>query len=207
MLSESFSRINKYVYTYLGYKNIGNVYDLDNDIDSCLFEIEKISQFKYIYVEFTKLLPFLNQDAYIKLLKDASSYYFILTTLGAKIDERIKYYSKFDMKKGLIFDACASAYLEYMADNYEDQNFIKPHTFRFCPGYGGTKTDDLREIFKYIDNEKIGVTLLDSNLMIPQKSMCGIIGVGIESKKECGKCLIFDKCEFRKRNTVCYKKN
>lgn len=111
------------------------------------------------------------------------------------------------MTKGLVFDACASAYLEYLADNYEDANLKKPHTFRFCPGYGNTKTSDIREIFKFIDSSKLGVRLLDSNLMVPMKTMCGIIGIGNESKKKCDNCLVFEKCDFRKRGVTCYKKN
>ncbi|MCR5349943.1 MAG: hypothetical protein K6E20_03025 [Acholeplasmatales bacterium] len=207
MSSKSFSKISKHCYSYLGYKNINETRDIDEIIDKCLEEIEQISQFRYTFVEFENRFDFLNKDEYIRLLKDCDSYYFVLTTLGKRIDDRTRYYSKIDITKSLIFDACASAYLEYMADEYEKDNLKSPHTFRFCPGYGKTETKDIREIFKYIKAESLGVRLLDSNLMVPMKTMCGIIGVGKESKKDCGKCVVSEKCDFKKRGTTCYEKN
>ena len=205
MSSKSFSKISKYVYTYLGYKNINDTKNLDSEIDKCLEEIEEINQFNYIYIELNDKLPFLDNKSYDNLLKDCESYYLILTTLGKRIDDRTKYYSMVDMTKSLIFDACASAYLEYRADLFEEENLKKPHTFRFCPGYGKTKTKDIKDIFELIKPERIGVRLLDSYLMIPLKSMCGIIGVGKSYKKECGECYVSEKCDFKKRGTTCYK--
>ena len=207
MSSKTFSKISKHCYTYLGYKNINECQELDLDIDKCLEEIENISQFKYVYVEFEDRLEFLNNPDYIKLLDNCNSYYLILTTLGKRIDDRIKYYSRIDLKKSLIFDACASAYLEYMADEYENENLKNPHTFRFCPGYGKTETKDIREIFKYIKADSLGVRLLDSNLMVPMKTMCGVIGIGKKEKKNCMECILKEKCEFRKRGVTCYEKN
>lgn len=206
MLSKSFLNVSNHAYTYLGYKNIKDC-NLDKEIDECLFEIEKISQFNYIYVELKDRLPFLSNKAYVKLLDNCDRYYLILTTLGKRIDDKIKYYSKFDLKKSLIFDACASAYLEYMADSFENNNLEKPHTFRFCPGYGGTSTADIREIFKVIDSSKLGIMLLESNLMVPLKSMCGIIGIGKKSIKTCGDCHLKECCEFKLRGTLCYSIN
>lgn len=207
MSSKTFSKVSRFAYTYLGYKNINETRNLDDEIDKCLEEIEQISQFKYVFVEFEERFDFLNRDEYIKLLKDCKSYYLILTTLGKRIDDRTRYYSKIDITKSLIFDACASAYLEYMADEFEKENLKSPHTFRFCPGYGKTETKDIREIFKYIKAESLGVRLLESNLMVPMKTMCGIIGIGGNAKKNCGECVVGEKCDFKKRGVTCYEKN
>lgn len=207
MLSKSYSKVRRHAYTYLGYKKIGESEEMDALIDECLHEIEEISQFKYIYTLMNERLEFLNQEAYKRLLKDSSEYYLVLTTLGKRVDDRTKYYSYVDMTKSLVFDACASAYLEYKADEYENMNLKSPRTFRFCPGYGNTSTNDLREIFKYLKASSIGVSMLESNLMIPLKSMCGIIGIGASSKKECGDCTVKDKCKFREEGLRCYEKN
>ena len=102
-----------------------------------------------------------------------------------------------------VFDSVSSAYLEYMSDLYEE-GFEKPRTYRFSPGYQGTTTADLREIFKYLKPEKIGVTLLESNLMLPQKTMCGLIGFGITKEKRCGDCVLKSKCLYIKEGRTCY---
>ena len=108
------------------------------------------------------------------------------------------------MKKMIVFDATCGAYLEYLADEYEKENFEELRTYRFCPGYQGTKTSDIREIFKVLNHNSIGVSLLESNLMVPLKTMCGIIGFGNKKNKSCGNCDIKDKCEFRKKGKTCY---
>ena len=101
-------------------------------------------------------------------------------------------------------EAIAILRKEALADKYEADNIKSPHTYRFCPGYQNTSVEDLREIFKIIKPFKLGISLLDSNLMIPLKTMCGIIALGKTSKKECGHCAIKDKCEYRKKGKTCF---
>lgn len=205
MSSKNISKILDIAYTYLGYSNQTRSSDIDKLILESIEELDSIAQFKYIYKDFKENLDFINNnDVYLKFLDGCSHYYLVLTTLGKRVDDRVKYYSVTDMKKMVVFDATCGAYLEYMADQYEACNFKEIHTYRFCPGYQGTSTKDLREIFKYINPEKAGVILLDSNLMVPLKTMCGIIGFGKTKNKSCGKCDLLDKCEFRKKGKVCY---
>lgn len=199
------SKFINLVYSYLGYKHITRSEEIDKAIEDSLKEIEQIAQFKYAYVEFDYLLDFLKKnEAYKKLLEGTTSYYLCLMTLGKRIDDRCQYYSKIDLTKMVIFDAVSNAYLEYLSDEYEEANFKKPRTYRFCPGYQGTNTSDIREIFKYLDNKKLGVEVLDSNLMVPLKTMCGIIGLGKTNKKECGACTLKGECEYRKEGRKCY---
>ena len=203
-LMNTFKFINL-VYSYLGYKHIIRNDEIDLKINDCLKEIENLQQFKYIYTEFDYKLDFLNNnEAYKKLLDKTESYYLCLTTLGKRIDDRCQYYSKFDLEKMVIFDATSNAYLEYMADEFEEANLKKPRTYRFCPGYQGTDIKDIKEIFKYIDHKKIGVEILDSNLMVPLKTMCGIIGIGKTNKKECGACNFKGNCKYIKEKRKCY---
>ena len=199
------SKFVKLVYSYLGYKHIERSEDVDKLIEESLKEVEALAQFNYIYVEFDYQLDFLkSHEAYQKLLNNTSSYYLVLMTLGRRIDEKCRYYSKIDLTKMVIFDAVSSAYLEYKSDEYEELNFKHPRTYRFCPGYQGTETKDIREIFKYLDYKKLGVEILDSNLMVPMKTMCGIIGFGKTNKKECGACTLAGECEYRKEGRRCY---
>ena len=52
-------------------------------------------------------------------------------TLGKRIDDKCRYYSKVDLTKMVIFDTVSYAYLEYKSDEYEELNFKKPRTYRF----------------------------------------------------------------------------
>ncbi len=204
MSSVNYSEITKIAYSYLDYHKMTPTKELDLLIKECIDEVIEYSQFKYIYQEFDYNLDFINNnEAYKAFLKDTTSYYLVLMTLGSRIDDRIKYYSKFNLTKMYVLDSCSSAYLEYMSDKYEEE-FPAPRTYRFSPGYQGTTTADLREIFKYLRADSIGVRLLDSNLMVPQKTMCGIIGFGVERKKRCGDCTIKSKCLYLKEGRTCY---
>ena len=200
----NYSELIKITYSYLDYHKIEPSAEYDIKIKEALEEVINLSQFKYIYQEFDYNLDFINKkEAYKRFLEGSNKYYLVLMTLGKRIDDRCKYYSKIDMTKMFIFDCAASAYLEYMSDEYE-KSFDNPRTYRFSPGYQGTSTDDLKEIFKYLKPETIGVRLLDSNLMVPQKTMCGLIGFGIERKKRCGDCVIKSKCLYVKEGRTCY---
>ncbi len=204
MSSVNYSKLINITYSYLDYHNIPHTEELDKRIKEALDEVIALSQFKYFYQEFDYNLDFINNNiAYQLFLKDTTKYYLVLMTLGKRIDDRIKYYSKIDLTKMYIFDSASSAYLEYMSDEYEN-SFESPRTYRFSPGYQGTSTDDLKEIFKYLKPESIGVRILDSNLMVPQKTMCGLIGFGVERKKACGKCVLKEKCLYIKEGRTCY---
>lgn len=79
-------------------------------------------------------------------------------------------------------------------------NHIRP---RFSPGYGDFPLDIQRRIFSVLDcSRKIGVTLTDSLLMMPSKSVSAIVGIGGGKKKctetGCAACNNIN-CEFRER--------
>ena len=197
------SKLKDLIYFYLGYKNISKGEEIDLLINECLEEVVELSSFKYIYQEFDYILEFLKQKPYLEYLSGASSYYISAMTLGVDIDKRIKYYSKSNMTKMCVFDACSSAYLEYLSNDYE-KGLNENMSYRFCPGYQGTSISDIKEIFNLLKPQsKIGIELLDSNLMIPSKTMVGIIGVGNKKRKNCGDCII-KECDYQKAGRKCY---
>jgi len=51
-------------------------------------------------------------------------------------------------------------------------------TPRFSPGYGDWSLEAQRELFPHLKPEKIGITLNQSCMMIPRKSVSGIVGLG-----------------------------
>ncbi|MDE5896554.1 MAG: ABC transporter substrate-binding protein, partial [Clostridia bacterium] len=108
-----------------------------------------------------------------------------------------------DAARAIVLDACANAYLEELSDDYERR--LHPDlSYRFCPGYGGSSVNDLKEIFRILKPEKIGLSLTESNYMLPCKSMAGVIAVGNSAQKTCKDCAVFEHCEYRKEGGTCY---
>lgn len=73
---------------------------------------------------------------------------------------------------------------------------------RYSPGYGDMRLEEQRVIFSLLDAAGIGVDLLDSCIMKPQKSMSGIIAVSSTRGEhaeigKCDDCSIAKTCAYR----------
>lgn len=199
----NYSDIKPQIYSYLGFRQVEESASTDALICECLDELNGLVRFKYLHETFDKLPEFLCKDPYISFIEGCFQVILSVMTLGVEVDRRIKYLSRTDMTKSVIMDACASATLERLSDEYE-KTLGENLTYRFCPGYGGSDVSDIKYIFKILKPERIGVTLNDSNYMLPSKSMAGIIGVGKKVEKTCGGCVLLPHCVYRKEGRRCY---
>lgn len=112
-----------------------------------------------------------------------------------------------DMVKIYIADSLGSIIAEKAADCMENslQAFIQSdgwqHTNRYSPGYCGWHVSEQQKLFSLFPvASPCGIELTDSSLMIPIKSVSGVIGVGSSVRKleyTCGLCT-YENC-FRKR--------
>lgn len=192
---------------YLGYPpDVMVENDILRRIEHAVQEVEELSGFHYLYAHFTEPMPFmLANPAYMEHLSGADGYLLCATTLGAQVDRHLKRLQLTDMTNAVVFDAAASAYLEQRADEFERELPYEHMGFRFCPGYGGTSLEDSREIALRLRAERIGITFLDSGLMVPLKSMVGIVKIGgSENRKSCADCVVRQGCTFRAHGTKCY---
>ena len=88
------------------------------------------------------------------------------------------------MSKAVVMQAASVAMLETFCDEqnqklkeeYEEKGwYLRP---RFSPGYGDFSLECQRQIAPALElNKRIGVTLTDSLLMAPSKSVTAVIGV------------------------------
>ena len=129
-------------------------------------------------------------------------------TLGIGVDALVKRYSFTDLAMLPVVQAVAAAYTEYCADMaqveleiYAQQHglYLRP---RYSPGYGDFQLNCQRFIFDALQIPKsIGVSLTDSILMIPFKSVTAVIGLS-DDPKQChiNKCMscTAKNCPFRK---------
>ena len=130
-------------------------------------------------------------------------------TLGERtaqeIDER---FESNDFALGVMLDAMASAAADKLAELAEqrfrerltDTGQAKSATrvLRYSPGYCGWHISGQRKLFEYLCPEKIGITLNDSCLMQPLKSVSGVIIAGpgeIHSFEDSYPCC--SRCEDR----------
>lgn len=190
----------------LGYPDAQSVDERTADmIRQALQEVAGISEFKYIHSEFSTPPEFLLQHIeYQNYLSGCSKILLCVTTLGIAIDRKIKQLQIHDMPNAVIFDAAAGVFLEHQADQFEKELPYEELGFRFCPGYNGTQLSDNKEIIRLTKAEKIGISCLDSGMILPSKTMAGIIGVGVKKSKNCVHCLMQQYCDYRKRGTTCY---
>ena len=109
-----------------------------------------------------------------------------------------------DMAYAVVFDATAGVWIERKADEFEKTLPYPSLGFRFCPGYQGTPLEDNIKIANLVKANKIGISFLNSGLMIPMKSMTGIVRIGGDGRKSCKGCVAAEACAYRRRGTTCY---
>lgn len=181
-------------------------------IDEAIAEVKRYAQFRYRYAHYNQLLPFLSSSpAYLNYLfphehSEAAAVEYLLcaATLGIQIDRQLQKHQIGNLAYATILNAAANAYLEYCADTYEHSLPFPSRDYRFCPGYQATPLSDNRLIADHVQAAQIGITFSDSGLMVPLKSMMGIIRIGDEQAKRCDDCAVFSHCSFRMRGTRCY---
>ena len=127
-------------------------------------------------------------------------------TLGAEADMLIKRSSAENIAMGAVMQAAAAAYIEEYCDEIQselNEKFSargKPLGDRFSPGYGDFPLEYQRELFAILDcPRRIGLTLTDSFIMIPSKSVTAVIPIGGSCGRQLG-CRYCEKtdCQYRR---------
>lgn len=145
-------------------------------------------------------------------LRGSSLYAFFVCTAGVafqQFQEKLKVEG--DIVREFAANAIGSVIAEKTADAMEREleAFLKDkpelqHTNRFSPGYCGWHVREQKLLFATFPMENpCGVRLTDSCLMLPIKSVSGVIGVGEKVRKldyTCGLC-DYAKCYKRRRKS------
>lgn len=218
------------VLRYLGYNN----QIIDNStaeiIEECLLEIEEITQGRYTYKLFElektedKIallqtnLAFSSADIRAHLAKSTKCA-LLAATLGLAVEQRIYFYSRLNLTKAVILDACASAFIEALCDKVEKEIQVLAQkegyylTTRYSPGYGDLSLEFQPQIISVLDAyQKIGLSATENYLLLPRKSVTALIGLQKEpllnkkSQDKCQGCPNLD-CQYRKEGKECAKTN
>ena len=118
-------------------------------------------------------------------LRGSEAYALFIATAGMEFEAWQQWLKEQgDMVRVFIADALGSVIAEKCADVMEQhlQRSIDKlgwhHTNRFSPGYCGWDVSEQQLLFPLFQDHTCGVRLTDSSLMIPIKSVSGIIGLG-----------------------------
>lgn len=128
-------------------------------------------------------------------LKEAKKVALFIGTAGAGISEHAQNISKKgDLLQGYIFDVIGSVVVEKAIEQIQIEliNHIKQDGLsvsnRFSPGYCDWQVAEQQKLFSLFPPGFCGVTLSDSMLMNPIKSVSGIIGIGAGLKQTGAQC-------------------
>ncbi len=141
-------------------------------------------------------------------LENAEKVLLFVATVGIGIDRLIARYAKVAPIKGLFFQALGTERIEQTCDlfcaniaqKYAEQGFTLER--RFSPGYGDFSLLAQRNIFQILSPEKkVGVTLTDTLMMSPTKSVSAIIPVTKKCRKSqetaCANCTM-QSCDYKR---------
>ena len=141
-----------------------------------------------------------------RALQGCSHAMLFAATIGAEADLLRRRAAVRSAARELVADAVGSAAIESFCDLMCREIAVNALGMRFrprfSPGYGDLSIDTQRGLLDVLDAGKtIGVRLTDSLLMVPQKSVTAIVGLGTDGCTlfgvDCDDCSRAD-CEFRR---------
>ena len=164
--------------------------EIEKLLNECIEEIKSKLSYKVCYcilpVKATeKSIDFdafrVNSEKLSLNLKNCERVIVFGATLGTEIDRLIMKHGKLSPTKALFFQSIGATQIEVLCDKFlEDikkdlKVNLKP---RFSPGFGDLELTTQKDIFKILDcSKKIGLTLTDSLLMSPTKSVTAFVGI------------------------------
>lgn len=140
-------------------------------------------------------------------LQGCQSIVLMAATIGLEMDRLIARAAAVSQARAVMLQGVGTERIESLCDAFcadlaetmkNEGLFLRP---RFSPGYGDLPLALQRDIFAALDcTRQIGLTLNDSLLMSPSKSVTAIIGLsqnGCEHSKGCSACEKTD-CTYRR---------
>lgn len=182
-------------------------------IESCIEEAKDKLSYKVCYGHFPVSvkgnmadLSFMEteSESLAKNLARCRSIILFGATMGIEIDRLISRYGRISPSRALVFQAIGAERIESLCDEFT--RFIQKEygttVPRFSPGYGDLSLEVQKDFFRILEpSKRIGLTLNESMLMTPTKSVTAIIGITDVSCEEpnhnCKDCNKTD-CMYRR---------
>ena len=199
------------VYEQMGYHDAEPDEATQHETQAVVGDVARWLQAQWCFFVVRELPDFETGPVIRRQLRGAEAYALFVCTAGTAFEQyrqRLKDWG--DMVRMFIADALGSVIAEKCADQMElalQAGIDKlgwHHTNRFSPGYCGWHVSEQQRLFPLFGGHTCGVTLTDSSLMVPIKSVSGIIGLGKEVRRldySCGLC-DFKQCYKRRKHNA-----
>lgn len=201
----------KEILRYSGVKN--DVVEINEIINECINELKGQLSFKVCYSFFPitiigEEIDFgfarIKSKTLSKHLSSCKKVVMFSATIGVKIDRLIAKYTNLSPTKALIFQSIGTERIESLCNLFcnKIQTEHKNVTPRYSPGYGDFPLEFQKYVFAVLDcHKKIGLSLNESLLMSPSKSVTAIIGISSDyickAEQDCSVCE--SDCLFRRK--------
>lgn len=212
---------------YLGWHGGVLPPELEQLLDDCIREMSAVCAPRYVW----RRLPLERQGEVLsagglvlpgiqlpRLLSDCSACVIFALTLGDAPEALIRRAAALHQTRALMLDACASAACEQSCDDLQTllEEQLRPEglfaTVRYSPGYGDLPLSLQPRLLELLNaSRQIGLTLTESLLMAPRKSVTAIFGlsdrVQPRQRSGCADCALNQTCSFRKAGIQCGSKS
>lgn len=211
---------------YLGYAGQITAPDLDARMDRLFALCERTSNPGFTYRIFPcddrqgdirvvgTTLVLTGADIY-EHLKGARKVAVMAATAGLGNERELRRLSFENGLDAAIYGAAGSALVETVGDACNAQIVEEARSqglwcnWRYSPGYGDLPLSLQPGIVRVLQaDKKLGITVTDSHLLLPAKSITAFVGLfdtPQDDKRSCANCSFASFCNLRKAGTPCYR--
>ena len=174
--------------TALRYAGCREAYEFDEIVHVLHSESEKVLRYAVCYTELPIAVDGIavsfgsfscKSKALAKNLEGCTKAVVFAATIGLQFDRLVMAYSRTSPSKAVLLQGIGAERIEALCDIF-NREISETHIThpRFSPGYGDLPLSVQRDIFTILNPERhIGLTLTDSLMMSPTKSVSAIIGI------------------------------
>lgn len=178
-----------------------------------IFNVASIQPQGVLLLENNLLLP--GRDI-IKHLSSCNKVCVVAATIGIQLENKVaELFNSGEYAAGTILDAVGSDAVEKVADQLSEHLKTAASkqgysiTWRFASGYGDFPLSVQHQLAEAAGAGNIGITVTDSGMLLPQKSIIGVIGFNpwkTDSPviNKCEYCSA-ENCAYRNRGDQCVK--
>ena len=175
---------------YLGYRKTSLPDEqISSLIDECIRELFNVisPQAVYEFFDVETAFPHSVRFADVEIisvdlarnLHDCKRVALLAATIGPQVDAVIRRCQTLNPAKASVMQAAGAMYIEKFVDLVNDEikkavcGKSKP---RFSPGFGDVSLEVQKDFFRLLPCARIGLTLMDSLIMSPEKSVTAFVG-------------------------------
>jgi len=143
---------------------------------------------------------FFDSDVIARLLENCDRVAVFLTTIGGYLEETVAQLAEDGLVlQASVLDAIGSGVTEKMVDFVQSMIEEEARTQglyisqRFSPGYCDWNIQQQRRVFQAMSGDSASIQLTDGCLMLPRKSVSGIIGIGSREVTSYNPCVTCSK--------------